>query len=160
MTEKDLKKLNRYQLLELLIAQTTRADQLQAKLDAAEKQLAAQELQISSLGSIAEASLHLKGVFQSAQDAADLYLAYDNSLVIGGADHPTQFGFCAEIQHGTAISVTDMAGAQFSYTVSRIDRAKHAETSWLQSGEYDLSLFCRDTYSLEYIVVRCISANT
>lgn len=86
--------------------------------------------------------------------------AYDNSLVIGGADHPTQFGFCAEIQHGTAISVTDMAGAQFSYTVSRIDRAKHAETSWLQSGEYDLSLFCRDTYSLEYIVVRCISANT
>lgn len=76
MTEKDLKKLNRYQLLELLIAQTTRADQLQAKLDAAEKQLAAQELQISSLGSIAEASLQLKGVFQSAQDAADLYLAY------------------------------------------------------------------------------------
>ena len=74
MTEKDLKKLNRYQLLELLIVQTDRADKLQAKLDIAEKQLANQELQISSLGSIAEASLQLKGVFQAAQDAADMYI--------------------------------------------------------------------------------------
>jgi len=74
LTEKDLKKLNRYQLLELLIVQTDRADKLQAKLDIAEKQLEKQELQISSLGSIAEASLQLKGVFQAAQDAADMYI--------------------------------------------------------------------------------------
>ena len=74
MTEKDLKKLNRYQLLEMLIVQTDRADKLQAKLDIAEKQLEKQELQISSLGSIAEASLQLKGVFQAAQDAADMYI--------------------------------------------------------------------------------------
>ena len=75
LQEKDLKKLNRYQLLELLIAQTERADKLQAKLDAAETQLTNKELQISSLGSIAEASLQLKGVFQAAQDAADMYIA-------------------------------------------------------------------------------------
>lgn len=74
MTDKDLKKLNRYQLLELLIVQTDRADKLQSRLDAAEKQLTNWELQISSLGSIAEASLQLKGVFQAAQDAADMYI--------------------------------------------------------------------------------------
>lgn len=74
LTEKDLKKLNRYQLLELLIVQTDRADKLQAKLDAAEKQLENQELHISSLGSIAEASLQLNGVFRAAQDAADMYI--------------------------------------------------------------------------------------
>ena len=74
LTEKDIKKLNRYQLLELLIVQTERADKLQAKLDIAEKQLENRELQISSLGSIAEASLQLKGVFQAAQDAADMYI--------------------------------------------------------------------------------------
>ena len=74
MTEKDLKKLNRYQLLEMLIVQTDRADKLQAKLDIAEKQLEKQELQIFSLGSIAEASLQLNGVFQAAQDAADMYI--------------------------------------------------------------------------------------
>lgn len=75
MTEKELKKLNRYQLLELLLAQTQRADQLQMLLEQKEKQLTEYEIRISSLGSIAEASLELSGVFQAAQQAADLYLA-------------------------------------------------------------------------------------
>ena len=75
MTEKELKKLNRYQLLELLIAQTERADQLQALLEKTEQQLNEQEIKLSALGSIAEASLQLSGVFQAAQDAADLYVA-------------------------------------------------------------------------------------
>ena len=74
LTEKDLRKLNRYQLLELLVVQTERADKLQAKLDAAENQLAERQLQLSSLGSIAEASLQLNGVFQAAQQAADQYM--------------------------------------------------------------------------------------
>lgn len=74
MTEKELKKLNRYQLLELLILQTERADRLQNRLDETEQQLSNLDLQLFSLGSIAEASLQLKGVFQAAQDAADLYV--------------------------------------------------------------------------------------
>ena len=74
MTEKELQKLNRYQLLELLIVQTERTEKLQAKLDVAETQLANQELRISSLGSIADASLQLNGVFQAAQNAADMYI--------------------------------------------------------------------------------------
>ncbi len=74
MTEKDLKKLNRYQLLELLIEQTERADSLQSRVDDLENQLKEQELRISSLGSIAEASLDLGGVFSSAQAAADMYV--------------------------------------------------------------------------------------
>ena len=82
--------------------------------------------------------------------------AYDKSLVIGGTDDPKQFGFCDEIKHDAVITITDMTGAQFSYTVSRIDRAKHAEAQWLQNEAYDLTLFCRSTYSMEYIAVRCV----
>jgi len=74
MTEKDLKKLNRYQLLELLIAQTERADKLQLRLEEVEKQLSEREMNISSMGSIAEASLQLGGVFQAAQESAEIYL--------------------------------------------------------------------------------------
>jgi hypothetical protein len=37
LTEKELKKLNRYQLLELLIIQTERADSLQAQVEELEK---------------------------------------------------------------------------------------------------------------------------
>lgn len=74
MPEKNLKKLKRYQLLELLIIQTERADKLQALLENTEKQLEEQEIKISSLGSIAEASLQLSGVFDAAQKAADAYI--------------------------------------------------------------------------------------
>ena len=74
MTDKELKKLNRYQLLELPILQTERADKLQSRLDETERKLNDFDVQISSLGSIAEASLQLRGVFQAAQDAADMYI--------------------------------------------------------------------------------------
>lgn len=74
MTEKELKKLNRYQLLELLIEQTERAEELRQKLDAMEQMVRTQELQISNLGSVADAAIRVSGVFEAAQKAADLYL--------------------------------------------------------------------------------------
>ena len=80
---------------------------------------------------------------------------YDHSLVIGGADNSYQFSFCDKIDNGTVIIVTDMTGTQFSYTVSRVDRSKSAESNWLISRDYDLTLFCRDALSMEYVAVRC-----
>lgn len=84
--------------------------------------------------------------------------AYDKSLVIGGTDHPGQFGFCDEIEHDTVLNITDMTGTQFSYIVSRIDRSKNAQMQWLQKEACDLTLFCRSAYSMEYIAVRCTLA--
>jgi len=84
--------------------------------------------------------------------------AYDGSLIVGGVDDARQFGFCDEIEHGAIITVTDMTGTQFTYTVSRIDRAKHAQTQWLAEADWDLTLFCQDVYSMEYIAVRCVFA--
>jgi len=81
--------------------------------------------------------------------------AYDNTLIIGGADDPRQFGFCDKIEFGAMITVTDMTGGQFTYTVSGVDRAKHAESQWLMDADCDLTLFCHDIYSMEYIAVRC-----
>lgn len=80
---------------------------------------------------------------------------YDGSLVIGGADLPQQFFFCDQIGHGAAVLVTDMTGGQFSYTVTRIDRARKAESSWLAVSDHALTLFCRDLYTMEYVAVRC-----
>lgn len=81
--------------------------------------------------------------------------SYDQTLVIGGADDPHQFGFCDKIGHGATVTVTDMTGAQFVYIVQEINRSKHADTQWLTGGEWDLTLFCHDVYSMEYIAVRC-----
>ena len=75
MTEKELKKLNRYQLLELLLMQTERADDLQQRLDDLVKIVRAKKMQKTELGSIAMESIQVSGVFEAAQQAADLYLA-------------------------------------------------------------------------------------
>ena len=74
MTEKELKKLKRYQLLELLIMQTEETEDLKRKLEEAETKQKAHELRISQLGSLAEAALEIHGVFTAAQEAADQYL--------------------------------------------------------------------------------------
>lgn len=74
MTEKDLKKLNRYQLLELLIIQTERANKLEKNLEEIQEKLDSREVQLTVMGSIAEASMQLSGVFEAAQNAADIYL--------------------------------------------------------------------------------------
>ena len=84
--------------------------------------------------------------------------AYDSPLIIGGIDHSQQFNFCNKIEHGALVTVTDMTGAQFSYVVARVDRAKHAESQWLTDTSFDLTLFYHNIYTMEYIAVRCIFA--
>ena len=74
MTEKELKKLNRYQLLELLLMQTERADDLQQRLDDLVRMVRTKKLHKAELGSIAMESIQVAGVFEAAQKAADLYL--------------------------------------------------------------------------------------
>lgn len=78
MDEKQMRKLSRYQLLELLIMQTERADALEKQVAELEERLNEKEIKISALGSIAEASLQLSGVFEAAQKAANIYL--DNAM--------------------------------------------------------------------------------
>ena len=74
MTEKDMKKLTRYQLLELLIIQSEQVKDLQKKLEDLQKELDTQEIQMAVVGSIAEASMQLGGIFEAAQRTADIYL--------------------------------------------------------------------------------------
>ncbi len=74
MTEKELKKLSRKQLLVLLLAQTKRADELQEQLDEARRELEDKSIDAAEAGSIAEAALRLNGVFESAEAAASQYV--------------------------------------------------------------------------------------
>lgn len=75
MTDKELRRLKRVDLLELLIAQTRENERLKAALDEARTQLAERELALEEAGSIAEAALQVNKIFQTAQAAADQYLA-------------------------------------------------------------------------------------
>ena len=74
MTDKELRRLSRSDLLEMLIAQTTETDRLKTRLEQAEAQLRERELAIDNFGSLAEAALSLNGVFDAADAAAQQYL--------------------------------------------------------------------------------------
>ena len=74
MTDKELKKKNRKELLELLLVQTQRADRLEAELAEANRKLADRTLAQSEAGSIAEAALRLNGVYESAESAVAQYV--------------------------------------------------------------------------------------
>ena len=74
MTEKELKKLNRSELLEILVAQGEKIETLEQQLADAQKALQDRRIEISSCGSIAEAALKLNHIFEDAESAAEQYL--------------------------------------------------------------------------------------
>ena len=88
MEDKDLRKLNRAQILELFLEQCRRNEALEAELTEVKAQLESKNLKIENAGSIAEASLSLTKVFEEAQKAADLYLA--NVKRIAGVEEETK----------------------------------------------------------------------
>lgn len=74
MTQKELKKLRRVELLEMLIEQTRRADALEDEVAELQEKLAAKELDIENAGSLADAAIKLNEVFAAADAAAQQYL--------------------------------------------------------------------------------------
>lgn len=74
MTDRELRKLSRRDLLELLVSQGRERDALQTELEQVKAAFENRQLQIEQAGSVAEAALQLNGVFEAAQAAAQQYL--------------------------------------------------------------------------------------
>ena len=74
MTGKDLKKLGRSQLLELMVAQGRELEEVRERLAEAEARLEERKLVVNEAGSIAEAALALNGVFEAAEAASAQYM--------------------------------------------------------------------------------------
>lgn len=80
---------------------------------------------------------------------------YNGTLIIGGVDAEGQFDFISQIDVGDTVTVTDMKGVRFSYTVSTVRHAKNSKTSTLTDGKYDLTLFVKDRRTGDWLLVRC-----
>lgn len=74
MTDKELRKLSRTELLEMLVERSREVERLQEELKQVREQLTSRQIAVDRAGSIAEASLQLNGVFDAAQKAAEQYL--------------------------------------------------------------------------------------
>ena len=75
MDTKDLKKLKRGDLLEILVEISEENDRLRQENAELKEKLEEKRLIMNKAGSIAEASLRLNRLFEAVQDAADQYLA-------------------------------------------------------------------------------------
>ena len=74
MAEKELRRMSRPELIEIIYALKSNEESLQKKNAHLEEQLNDRTIQISEAGSIAEAALQLNDIFSTAQIAADDYL--------------------------------------------------------------------------------------
>lgn len=96
MTEKDLRKLSRSDLLQMLIDQSEELQALREKNAAAEAALAQKDLAIDEAGSLADAVFKLNGIFDVAQNTAQQYLdnikalSYRQEILCAQKEHETE----------------------------------------------------------------------
>lgn len=72
--DKELKKLNRKELIEILIQQQEKIEKLEYKIEEYNKEVENREILIDECGTIAEAALKLNGVYEAIDKAASQYL--------------------------------------------------------------------------------------
>lgn len=75
MTDKELRKLRRDDLLQILIEQQRQIDEMGQALADAEAKLNDRSIAVQEAGSVADAAVKLNGVFEAAQAAADQFTA-------------------------------------------------------------------------------------
>ena len=74
MTDKELRRLSRRDLLEMLVAQEKENRKLRQELAEARAKLQDRSISISQAGTMAEAAMALNGVFEAADRAARQFL--------------------------------------------------------------------------------------
>lgn len=73
MTEKELKKLGKAELVEMLNTQNKKMERLEEELSEARARLEQRDVAISQCGTLSEAALKLSGIFEDADRAAEQY---------------------------------------------------------------------------------------
>lgn len=74
MTEQEMKKLGRGDLLELLLSQAKENESLRAELQEVKRELSDRRVKIEEAGSLAEAMVSINGLVKAVQKTADEYL--------------------------------------------------------------------------------------
>lgn len=74
MTDKELQKLKRPELLEIMLGLQNELDKEREENEVLRTKLEQKTISLNKSGSIAEAALEINGVFDAAQKAADVYL--------------------------------------------------------------------------------------
>ncbi len=80
---------------------------------------------------------------------------YDRTLQIGGTSQKGQYDFFRRISVGDPVFFTDMEGNRFSYEVTDIRYEKRADQAALRQKDAALTLFVKNVYAFEYMIIFC-----
>jgi hypothetical protein len=80
---------------------------------------------------------------------------YNRTLQIGATTQKGQYDFYREISVGDSLIFTDMEGNRYTYAVTNLRYEKHANKAELQSETSDLTLFIKNIYAFEYLIISC-----
>lgn len=80
---------------------------------------------------------------------------YDGTLQIGATTQKGQFEFYRELFIGDTILYTDMVGNRYTFEIISLRYEAHADQAALQREAAPLTLFIKNIYSFEYLIVSC-----
>lgn len=83
---------------------------------------------------------------------------YDGSLQIGATTQKGQYSFYREISVGDTVIFTDVEGNRYIFQVAAMRYEKHIDQVALQRQEAALTLFVKNIYSFEYLIIFCENA--
>ncbi|MGN1344073.1 MAG: hypothetical protein ACI4U3_05795 [Traorella sp.] len=137
MKEKELSKLSRIELLEILVEQSKEIERLNIQLEKANQQLKQREIVLKEAGSIAKASLELNHVFEAAQKAADQYLENVQNMTNANDIEKESQKKAEELLLQTKKECEYMKEETFRQCKLKIDQAKREiQDEWLTFNQY------------------------
>ena len=145
MTDNELRRLSRGELIEIIYELQKQQSQLEEQLHAAQDALNDRNIPLKNAGSIAEAALQLNGVFEAAQAAADQFLASVHNanadaekkladsamqahLIVQNAEQKADAAVCEAQKKADAI----VADAQTRAAQMVADAQRQADEKWAQ----------------------------
>jgi sortase A len=81
--------------------------------------------------------------------------AYDNNLIVCGHNYPEHFGNLNQLKTGDEVIVTDMNGRSFYYQVSNIETLGAYDTTEMDAGEWDFTMFTCTIGGANRVTIRC-----
>lgn len=80
---------------------------------------------------------------------------YENNMVIAAHNYGSHFGKLTRLSVGDTVRFTDVEGHQFSYKVLELEVVQPSQTTYMTTGEWDLTLFTCTWGGRSRVTVRC-----
>lgn len=80
---------------------------------------------------------------------------YDGTMQIGATTQKGQYDFYRELSVGDTLIYTDVEGNQYTFVITSLRYEEHADQAALQREEAPLTLFLKNIYSFEYLIIFC-----